>query len=148
MKVILIKDVKGTGKRGEVKDVAAGYARNFLIARGLARQATEQVLKKIIKQEQKEVKVQKAGLDASQKLATSLEGLGVELTAKVNAEGKLYAAITPAAVVKALKEKGIDGVVSKQVSFADPIKEIGDHRVTIKLDHGLEAGVMVIVNKS
>ncbi|NCO04860.1 MAG: 50S ribosomal protein L9 [Candidatus Magasanikbacteria bacterium] len=147
MKVILLKDVKGTGARGDIKDVADGYARNFLIKKGLAKHATKDSVHKIVQKEEKEQRTSKKELREQQSTAAKLDGAEIELTGKVNDEGTLYAAIGTAKIIKALKsEYGVD-VKSKQITIPEPIKELGEHTIMIEFNHGLEAEVTIIVNE-
>lgn len=144
MKVILLKNVPNMGQAGEVKEVALGYARNFLFPRGLAEEAT---LEKIKAAEEKKVaKAATAELDLAnaQDLAQRLEGQIIEIAAKASEEGTLYAVLAPAKITAALKARGFD--LNKDQIQAGHIKEIGEHLVKINLDHGLEAAITLVVN--
>lgn len=147
MKVILLKDIKGTGKRGDVKDVADGFARNFLIKKGLARQATTKALQTVVAQEKKKQKQAKVELKQAQSAASSLDGVSVSLTSKVSAEGTLYAAIGAAKIVKAIEQQHNQTINKKHIHIPTPIKEAGEHLVKIKLPHGLEAELTVVVDQ-
>lgn len=144
MKVILLKDVPDLGEAGEVKEVALGHARNFLIPKGLAEEATEDRVKEIEVQKKKEAKVAEADLVKTEQSAQQLEGQTIEIPAKASEEGTLYAAISPAKVAAALKSKGFE-VRSDQIE-ASHIKELGEHEIVIDLDHGLEARITLIIN--
>jgi len=147
MKVILTKDVKGTGKCGDIKDVAPGFARNFLFARGMARPASKGAEVQIKKQQEKKVKQEKQNLTDTQKIASSLNGSEITIQGKkVNDEGKLYAAIKEADVVAAVKKQVGKTITKSQVKFENPIKELGEHDVTISFGHGLEAVLSVSVS--
>ena len=144
MKVILLKDVKDLGREGDVKEVASGHARNFLIPQGMASEATE---KAIVEAEAKKAKAaQQAEVDLTkaEDIVSKLEGQTVEISLKASDEGTLYAAVSPAKVASALKEKGFE-VLKDQIN-AGGIKEIGEHEITINLDHGLEARITLIIN--
>ena len=144
MKVILLKDVPELGQRGDVKEVALGYARNFLIPKGLAKEATPEMVAEVEMQKQKEVKVAEQDLAQVEKLAQDLEGQVVELAAKASEEGRLYAAVSSAKIAAALKEKGFE--VRKDQIIAEHIKEVGEHEILISLDHGLEARITLVIN--
>jgi len=147
MKVILIKDVKNTGKRGDVKDVAVGYARNFLFARGLARPASAGAEVQIKKQQEKKVKQEKQDLSVTQKLADKLNGSSIAIQVKkVNEGGTLYAAVKASEIVSAVKKQVGETITASQVKFENPIKELGEHEVSISLGHGLEAMLSVSVS--
>ncbi len=144
MKVILTKDIQNLGSTGDVKDVADGYARNFLIPGGLAQSATKTGLKRAeeIKKE-KEALSEKAFKNA-QELAGKLEGILVNIKARADESGKLYAAVKAEEISKAIKEKGFNLDKAKFV-IGEPIKEIGEREIIIDLDHGLEVRCMVSV---
>lgn len=144
MKVILIQDVDKLGRIGEVKEVAAGYARNFLIPKKMARLATTKNLKEAgrlkLMQEQKAV----LDLEATEALVGSLDGYELTIPVKTKEEGKLFGSISDAILAKELKKDGFD-VSKNQIKLETPIKEIGDYEVLIAFDHGLEANIKVSV---
>lgn len=144
MKVILLKNVEKLGKMGEVKEVADGYARNFLIPRGLAELATEKALAKI--EEIKKATARKAELELKkfQELAEKLEGIEIVVKAKVGEGGKLYGSVTEEQIAQKLKEKGFE-IKKGQIKLEKPIKEVGGHEVMVQLNHGLEARIYVMV---
>jgi len=143
MKVILLKDVPGLGKRGEIKEAADGYARNFLLPKKLAQTATPANINSLKRQTEEKTRLAVKDLLGVEKLAAKIDGQVVELKAKANAEGRFYAAITPGAIAKKLKEKGFD-IKKEQVLLAEPIKEEGEYPIKIKLNHNLEAEVTII----
>ena len=144
MKVILLKDVKNLGLEGDIKDVAVGYARNFLIPNGLAEEATEEKIKEIQIQKEKKAKIAEDELEKTEQMVKKLEGQTIEISAKASEEGTLYAAVSPAKIASALKEKGFD-IRSDQIKVSH-IKELGEHEVLINLDHRLEARIDLIIN--
>lgn len=144
MKVILTRDVQNLGSAGDIKDVADGFARNFLIPGGYAQIATKAT---IIRAE--ELKKQKAlqseeDFKKAQELAAQLEGVSVSVSAKTDDSGKLYAALKTEEISKALKNKGFE-VDSSKIVINEPIKEAGEREFVIDLDHGLEVRAVVIV---
>lgn len=145
MKVILLKNVQNLGKQGEIKEVSLGYARNFLIPKGLADTATNELIAQLESRRQKETKRAELDLIKTEELAGRLEGSVVNISSKVTDQGTLYAAVTPAKISSALKTKGFN-IFKEQVMTA-PIKEVGEHEVVIKLDHGLETKIMVIIEE-
>ncbi len=144
MKVILLKNVPNLGEERDIKEVSLGYARNFLIPQGLAEEATEAKIKEVQARKEKEAKIAELDLEKTEKLAQSLEGQTVEITAKASEEGTLYAAISPAKIATTLKDKGFE--VRKEQIEASHIKELGEHEIVIRLDHGLEARITLIIN--
>lgn len=132
MKVILKKEVEKLGEMGDVVTVKDGYARNYLIPRGLAVRATEGMLKAIEEEKkQKAFKIERER-KAARELAESLERLLLNVKAKAGEEGKLYGAITAQMIADKLKDKGFD-IDRKQITVDPPIKHVGKHQVSIKL---------------
>ena len=144
MKVILLKDVEKLGKKGDVKEVADGYARNFLIPNKLVVLATKSELAKL--EEQKKIEAQKAEkeLIRFQEIASQVDGLELEIPVKVSEDGKLFGTITANQIAESLKEKGFE-IKKEQIKLEKPIKEIGEYEVTIEFPHNLEAKIKVIV---
>ncbi|MFH1286303.1 MAG: 50S ribosomal protein L9 [Candidatus Magasanikbacteria bacterium] len=145
MKVILQKDVPGTGKKGDIKDVADGYARNFLFKKKLAVRATAS---RVIDQERKiksSTKQEEKSLNQAQKIAQKLDGREIEVTVKVNDEGRLYAALGAKDIAKEIKKQMKIIVEPDRIKPEFPIKETGEHRVTVHIGHGIEADITIIV---
>lgn len=144
MKVILLQHVPSLGEKDEVKEVALGYARNFLIPKGLAEEATDQAIAEIEAKKAREAKEAEMDLVKTEQLVQKLEGQIIEITAKASEEGTLYAAILPARIAAVLKEKGFE--VRKEQIEVGHIKELGEHEIVLNLDHGLEARITLIIN--
>lgn len=147
MKIILTKDVSGTGKKGQVVTVSDGFARNFLVKKGLGTVATKSGIIEVQQSVQKKQKTAEKELKESQKFAHKLDGAEIQILTKVNGEGTLYAAITSYKIVQEMKKQIGVVVVEKQVVIPKPIKDIGEHEVKIKFTHGLEADLRVIVSQ-
>ncbi len=147
MKVILLQDVKGTGKRGDIKDVADGYARNFLLPNELAKPAKKNVVQKIKADTRKKAKKAEDSLKDAQRIASGLDGREIEIEAKGSAEGTLYAAVGPKKLVGEIKKQTGVTVSQKNIVIDEPIKEFGDHRVKIETSFGLEAEITVRVSE-
>ncbi len=148
MKVILIKDIKGTGRKGQVKIVADGFARNFLLKKGLARIATEDAVRtsrqKALKSEkavQREEKQQKI-------LVRKLSGKEVDMKEKINDEGRLYASITQHKIAKQIKKELDLTIHPKYIELESPIKEVGEHRAHLNFGSGLTAEFSIIVSEA
>ena len=141
----MLKNVEGLGKEGEIKEVSLGYARNFLIPRELAEEVTDELIAQIENRKQKESKNAEADLTKIEALADRLNGQEIEITAKASDEGKLYAAITSEMISAELKSRGFE-IAANQINIPKPVKESGEHEVTINLPHGLEAKISVNVN--
>ncbi|MBI4708854.1 MAG: 50S ribosomal protein L9 [Candidatus Portnoybacteria bacterium] len=146
MKVILTKDIEKIGKKYEVKEVADGFARNFLFPKKLAKPATESQLKQLEAEKAAAELIAEADLKETEELVASLDGQEIEMTAKSGDDGKLYGSITPLKICKILQEKGFK-VQKKSVKLDDPIKEAGEHDIMLELPHGLEAKIKLIVTE-
>jgi len=132
MKVLFLKDVKGSGKKGEVKEVSEGYARNFLIPKLLAKPATEKLLNSIVENQKNRLKKEKKQEREAKKMSQKLEGVVVNIYRKANESGTLFAAISAKEVTKALKVKEIM-ILEKSIEFFEPIKHTGIHPVIANL---------------
>lgn len=147
MKVIFTQDVKGSGKKGEVKEVSDGYARNFLIGKGLAVEASAKNLsdlagKKASEQHKADVAKQEA-IDA----AASLKDKSVVIKAKAGAGGKLFGAVTAGHVADAVAEQLGVKTDKKKVSLSSEIKAFGTYSAEIKLYQGVSAEISVKVTE-
>ncbi len=143
MKVILLREVKGTGKKGEIKEVADGYARNFLIKQGLAQPASKQAVASVEKDLAVNQKANELDLKRTQDAVAKLDGQEVAVVEKMNEAGHMYAALSAKTVAAEVKKQLKVNLDTKQVAFASPIKEAGEHLIQIEFPHGLEAEVTV-----
>ena len=138
MKVILTQDVKGQGKKGDLINVSDGYARNFLLPRNLATEATKGAISEMKGQKDAESYKKGKELEAAQELSAKLSAVTMEITTKSGENGKLFGSITTSEVVAKLKmDHHI--VVDKKKLVMDPIKTTGEHEVTAKLYSGVSA---------
>ena len=139
MKVLLIKDVKSLGKVGEIKDVKDGYGQNFLVAKGFAKLATDEVIEQW-KQEQ----AQKAEDEANEiarlkEIEKQFGALKLVIKHKLGANGSLYGAVTKDEIAEALKaQEGIE-IDKKTIEIKHPIKTAGNFEISVKLGHGIHA---------
>jgi large subunit ribosomal protein L9 len=143
MKVILTKDVAKVGRRHEIKDLANGFARNFIIARGLGVMADAKNLAKL-KTEGVEKVVQN---DLLNQLLIDLSGKVIKLEAKANDKGHLFASIHLVDILKALKQQHRLEIPETMVIYDDPIKAIGEHEIKIKSSAGIGKLKVEIVKK-
>ena len=144
MRIILLQDVENLGKKYEVKEVADGYARNFLIPKGLAKIATKENLKWLENQKEIEVKKAEEELKKVQEIATNIDGQEIIISVKVGEEGQLFESITSQKIYEKLKELGFE-IKKSQIDLPEPIKELGEYPVKIKFEHNLEAEIKIIV---
>lgn len=144
MKVILLQKVAGLGEADTIKDVADGYALNFLFPRHLAVPATPKAVRDMTEHKQKEARDAERELQTEQKLAGKIDGLELEFKEKVSEGGALFSGIGPQKVVERLKELGYD-MDKKQIAM-EHIKSTGRFEAKIKFGHGLEAMVVIIIS--
>ena len=132
MKVILLQDVKGVGKEGQVVEVSDGYGRNFLLKKKLAKESTVANLNEVKLKQGAQAEHEKRALQAAEDLKKDLGGKSFTLKMKSGEGGKLYGAVTNADVSHLLKKNGYD-IEKKQVVIESPIKMVGTFGVRIKL---------------
>ncbi|HEU5323667.1 MAG TPA: 50S ribosomal protein L9 [Methylomirabilota bacterium] len=146
MEIILREDVRDLGKAGEVVKVKPGYARNYLLPKGLAYPATEANKKKIAYEATRIATQRAAERDAAAQEATRLAELRLTFPAKVGEEDKLYGSITAGDVQRKLEELGIH-VDKRKVDLPEPIRALGEFKVGIKLHPDVRPELTVIVVK-
>jgi large subunit ribosomal protein L9 len=144
MKVILLQDVEGLGKKYEIKEVKNGHARNPLLPQKMAKAATKEALKWLKDQKEFIEKEAEEDLKKAQVLASELDGLEVGILVKIGDEGQLFESINSQKITEKLKEMGFE-VKKSQILLENPIKELGEFSVKINLDHNLEADIKVII---
>lgn len=144
MKVILLKDVKGQGKKNDVIEVSDGYGRNFLIKNGLATVATSTQVNSINISKAAEEKRKAAEKAEAIKLAKELETKTVVVEIKTGETGKLFGALNTQAIADALKKQGVD-IDKKKIVLSDPIKSVGEYTITVKPYAEVSAKLKVIV---
>ena len=145
MKVILLSDVKKVGKKGEEKNVADGYAMNFLIARGLAVKASEkseEILQKQKDQEEKENQIKK---EEATVIKNKLEKIKLEFKVK-SKEGKVFNSISTKTICEELEKKGIQ-VDKRKILDSEPIKSLGQTNVKIELYKGVIGIIQVVLKE-
>lgn len=144
MRVILLQDVEKLGKKYDIKEVADGYARNFLIPKGLAKPATEEALQWLAIQKEIETKRAEEDLKKVQEIASAVDDQEIIIPVKVGEQDELFESITAQRIAEKLKELGFD-IKKTQIALSEPIKELGEFPVKIKFEHNLEAEIKVIV---
>jgi len=144
MKVILMSDVRHTGRRGEVVEVKRGYARNYLVPQGRALEATPGNLKYFEQQKQKiEIKHEKER-DTAAARAAEISAVGIEIPKRVGESGTLYGSVTAGEIAEALEAKGIT-VDKRRIDLGGGIKSVGEHVVRIELHTEVAAEIKVEV---
>lgn len=144
MRVILLKDVKNLGKKYEIKEVAAGYARNYLIPQGLAKIANSRTLNWAQVKQETEEKKAKEELERIGKLVSKIDGLELEIPVKIGEKGQLFEKISAQKIAKRLKEEGFE-IKKNQIEIPQKIKELGEFKIKIHFEHNLEAEIKIIV---
>ncbi|HHX63855.1 MAG TPA: 50S ribosomal protein L9 [Chloroflexi bacterium] len=144
MEVLLIKDVKNVGQAGDVRRVADGYARNYLIPRGLAVPATQAARKQVADRLAAEARREAAEREAAEAQAEKLQGIEIVFQVKAGEAGRLYGSITNNDIAERLAELGYD-LDKRRVLLEEPIKEIGRTEVDVRLHSEVKASVTVVV---
>ena len=147
MKVIFLKDVKGTAKKGEIKEVSDGYARNFLLAKGLAKEASQTNLNDHRQQENaREIKIQKEEEEAVE-LGSKLKDVKVTIYAKSGEGGKLFGAITSKDIADQMKKQHNVEFDKRKILLTEPIKSLGTMNVEIKLHPKVSTSITVEIKE-
>ena len=145
MKVILRSDVSGVGKRGDICDVADGYARNFLVPRGLAIVATKGVVDQASAMRRNRQIRDDRDKEAAQELATRLTTSPIQVTARAGEGGKLFGSVTAADIVAAVKEQTRVELDRRKVTLAEPLKALGPAEVPVQLHADVTVAMAVEV---
>lgn len=144
MKVILIDEIRGLGGRGDIVTVKDGYARNFLIPKKLAREATPGNLKAVEQERKKWALLADQEKTAAQKAADAVKGMRVVIHKRVGDHGNLFGSVTANDIADALTAKGIE-VDKRRIELAHPIKSVGSHDVEVRLHREVAAHISVEV---
>lgn len=145
MKVILLKDIKGVGKAGEVAKVSDGYARNLLIPKGMVKEATESSLRELERQNAANAAKKVQEYDAAKILAQKIDTLEVKLVTKGGEGGRLFGSVTAKDIADALMQQHGIELDKRKFVLDNPIKQTGDHIVEIKIYQDVTAKLRVMV---
>ena len=154
MQVILLEDIKGLGKKFDVKEIKDGYAKNFLIPRNLAKAANEANLKALAQQKAEWEQKEKETIESLKKIGSQLKDIVLDfslktgLPAQAGGTGKAFGSITASKIIKALKDLDIlknysEETKNFEVALEKPIKELGDHLVEINLGKGIKSKIKI-----
>ncbi len=133
MKVILLKDVKSQGKKGDIIDVSDGYARNFLLTKGLGVEATQKNLNDAKLKKANEEKIAARELENAKETAALISDKEVVIRIKAGADGKTFGSVSSKEMAEAIKEQhGID-LDKKKIVLKDPVKAVGNYKIPVKL---------------
>ena len=144
MEVLLIKDVPGIGKAGQKKKVADGYARNYLLARHLAVVATDAAMKQAEKLRQASVKREAETLEEAKRLAAILENIHLTFKVKAGENDRLFGAVTAGDIAEALEKQNYH-IERRKIHLDEPIKQLGEYTVPIRLHREVTAEITVKV---
>ncbi|MCK4362118.1 MAG: 50S ribosomal protein L9 [Dehalococcoidia bacterium] len=145
MKVVLLQNVAGLGEAGEVKEVADGYGRNFLLPKGLAEFASPSLLKRAEEQRHAEERRQLTANAGMTDIAQTLEGLAVTIRAKIGAQDRLYGAITSGDIAEEVQRLTGQDIDKRKIELDEPIHQLGEYEVTVRLTKELVPKLKVIV---
>jgi large subunit ribosomal protein L9 len=146
MQIILQEDVEKLGTRGQLVEVAEGYARNFLLPRKLALEATAGNMKRLEKMRVAFAVKEATEKGDAQKLAELLAGVSLEIARKAGENDQLFGSVTPADIAEALAAKGFT-VDKRKIALTDPIKHVGEFDVPVKLHREVALTVKLVVKK-
>lgn len=141
MKVILLQDVPGTGKKNQIVNVSDGYARNYLFPRQWAKEASDTAVREIEKRNEKERLKELERLKAAQELAQLIQGKTIELKAKCGEKGRLYGSVTPQEVADALSAQLQLDIDKRKVELPEPIRNLGESTAILSIYAGVKAQV-------
>jgi large subunit ribosomal protein L9 len=144
MKVILKRDVKGLGREGEMKDVKDGYARNFLLPQKAAVVADLGAVKNWERHRDEREERDRTERAAAEAIATRLNALKLQIAVKAGEKNRLFGSVTNREIADLLEKEGIE-IDRHNIQIREPIKTVGDHRVSVRLASGIDAQVQVTV---
>lgn len=147
MKVIFTSDVKGKGKKGEIKNVNDGYARNYLLKHNLAVEATQGNVKAQKAKDQKQEELAQQEVDEAKKLKETLSNLEVKLTAKSGDSGRLFGSITSKQIAEELKKNHDIKLDKRKIELDEPIRTLGYSNVPVKLHNEVTGTIRVHVEE-
>lgn len=147
MEVILQKDVKGLGKKGEVVTVADGYGRNFLLPRGLAVLATAGNIKQADLEKEAQKQKRERELKEAQEVAARIQGQKLQIATKVGESGKLFGSITSQEIAERLKKQYKVEIDKRKIELEEPIKSVGKHQVKIRIHPQVQVEIIVQVTE-
>ncbi|MFO7637458.1 MAG: 50S ribosomal protein L9 [Clostridia bacterium] len=147
MKVILLEDIKGLGKKNELVNAKDGYARNYLFKNNLALEASRENLNTMENKHKAEMRRQKDSQEAGQVLKDRLDGLEIGIPGKAGENGRLFGSITSMDIADQIKEQLKIEVDKKKIVLPEPIKHTGTYDITVKVHHGMTAQIKVNVTE-
>ena len=147
MKVILLKDVKGTGKKGEVKEVSDGYARNFVIKKGVAVEASQANMKELDEKEKSKERKALIEYEEAVLLGKQMEEINIQIEVKAGEGGRLFGSITSKEIAEQLKKQKNLDIDKRKILMDEPIRTLGSTFVEIKLHQKVTTKIRVDVKE-
>ena len=145
MKVILKADVKGSGKKGDILEVSDGYAKNFLLKKGLAEIATSSGINEIEQKKKADEFHRAEYVKAQKELAAKLNGTTVTVAIRAGENGKVFGSVTNDKIATALSELGFE-LDKKRISTKEPIKNVGEYQAEVRFMEGVIAKIKIVVS--
>lgn len=145
MKVILLKDIKGTGKANDIINVSDGYARNFLFPQKLAKEANSASINEIKKKKEASDKIEAENRASAMEKANNLRGKSINIFVKSGNGGKLYGAVTSLEISKVLSEQYNIDIDKRKIEINDTIKQVGQYNIVIKLYPNISTNMTLFV---
>jgi large subunit ribosomal protein L9 len=147
MRVVLLEDLPGKGRAGEIKEVSKGYAKNFLFPQGLALVATPMVMNQVESRLQKERREEIINRDKLVELAQQIEGREIHLKARAGTGERLFGSITAADIAEELSQSIGSVIDKKKIDIEKSLREAGSHEVTVKLAGDLKPQITVVIEE-
>jgi len=144
MKIIFLKDVKGIGKKGEIKEINDGYARNFLILKGFGEQATMGIINKVNKEQAEKNDAHTRKVEQLKKNAESMKNTTLHFSLKAGEKGELFGSVSTKDIEKDIVKYDVHDA---RAILDHPIKSLGEHKVTIDLGEGITTEILVEIKK-
>ncbi len=145
MKVVLTQEVKGLGQPGQIKEVADGYARNYLLPQGLATIATPGTIKEVEQRQAAEKKRQDKLDEEMRSIGKKMDGTNISVRSKVGEGGKLYGSITTQDIAEALEKQAGQTVDKRKIEIEEPIRHVGSYQIPVKLSKNVTANINLTV---
>lgn len=145
MKIIFLKDIAGVARKNEVKDVAEGYARNFLFPRNLAVPATDAAIRDVAGEKARKAAEEEKEKARFRELAEKLSITPLVFKVKMGEKGKAFGSVSPAKIIDELKKRGI--ILDKSRLLHESLKTTGEHKIAISFPHGVKGTIQVIIER-
>lgn len=147
MKVVLLQDIKGNGKKGDVKEVSDGYARNFLFPRKLAREVTASVMNELTNKKSAEEHKKQLEWEQAEKIKSDIDGKKFVIKAKSGAGDRLFGSVTTKEIALVIEEETGYSIDRRKIALDRDIKQYGKYEVVLKIHSGISAGITVVVEE-